>query len=54
MRWQGIVIIVLIAMDLVEAAILDGTPKTGKHDFIVTLITKVILVVLLYTGGFFS
>lgn len=54
MSWQGIVIIVFIAMDLAEAAILDGKPKIGKHDFMVTLISKVILVVLLYTGGFFS
>lgn len=54
MSWQGIVVIVIMAIEVLCAAFVDGEPKTGKISFARTLVTNAIWAMLLYTGGFWS
>ena len=54
MKWQGIVMILLIAMDVIQAAILDGEPKKGQYNVGATLIAESLMVWLLYSAGFWN
>ncbi len=46
--------IIFIAMDVVYSIQMDGKPKDGKHDMIVTFIVWLIFIILLNSGGFFN
>jgi len=48
-----IIMIVLIAIEISVAALLDGKSK-GQYNFGVTFITQLILVALLIWSGFFK
>jgi len=54
MSAAAIIWIVLCAIRLTIAAILDGEPLVGKHKFSLTFIGTLIAVSLLLWGGFFS
>lgn len=54
MSWQQVAVIVLLAIDVVSAVIHDGEPKTGQYNAVSTIISTGIIVILLYTGGFWK
>lgn len=49
-----IVLLFLIAVDLGAVLVLHGKPKDEKHNFFMRLFDKLILIALLYWGGFFD
>ena len=49
-----IIIIVLMVIDLALVACVDGEPRVGKYSFGSELISKAIIALLLYLGGFFG
>lgn len=48
-----IVYLVLIFMSLLLNANQHGKPKTGNHNFWIHFISTIIVLALLYWGGFF-
>jgi len=54
LHWPQIVWIVLACIVLAMTAALDGQPKTGKHNFALTLCGSAFGAWLLWCGGFFQ
>ena len=54
MNWQQIVMIVYLSLMVGVGLVADGTPRTGKNSFLMSLVTAVFIAVILYTGGFWS
>ena len=54
MNAPQIVWIVLVAINLVSEAEKHGKPKTGKHNFLISVTGAALAVGILYWGGFWS
>jgi hypothetical protein len=52
--WPEGIVLGLIALNLLIAAALDGTPKDSKHSLSGKMLDSAILFGLLYWGGFFA
>jgi hypothetical protein len=54
MEWPQITWLVLCCIGLGLALALDGQPRTGRHNFFVSLLASALVAWLLWSGGFFS
>jgi choline-glycine betaine transporter len=54
MSVPAIIVVALIAIGLGIELAKDGQPRTGYHNFFITLIAAGVNIGLLYWGGFFS
>jgi hypothetical protein len=54
MEWPQITYIVLVCMGLGLTLAMDGQPRTGRHNFILSLLAAAIGFWIIWSGGFFS
>lgn len=55
LNWAQIVLLILMILNLLTSAYLDGrVKKSNKWSFSETLVFEIILLTLLYFGGFFK
>ena len=52
--WPQWVVIGLTAWGVLRDAYLDGKPRTGKHELPISVLGAVLMIWLLWMGGFFS
>lgn len=49
-----IIMVCLMSINLLAGAYLHGKPKSGDHNFWVTIVSTFLYFILLFTGGFFE
>jgi len=54
MNWPQIILIIWMAMRVGISLTKHGEPKNGETSFWVTAISVIIIVFILYKGGFFG
>ena len=52
--WPEGILLAIIAFNLLVKVLVDGEPRTGKHSLAGGMLDAMILVALLYWGGFFA
>lgn len=53
-NWPQIVWAILVALNLLIAAALDGRPRKGTHSLASSMLAALLSFALLYFGGFFA
>lgn len=54
MKLPQLLIIFITGLEIGAAVVMDGQPKTGNIDCLATTIAHLIILSILYAGGFFS
>lgn len=54
LAWPQITYIAIACLGLGLMLALHGTPRKGKHNFWVSLVSTFLMIFILYKGGFFG